>query len=52
MPHPLVAMANQSLKSAQALAQQFGFTPSSRGRIAMPKQKQKKQSPSQLLKAI
>lgn len=52
MPHPLVALAKESLKSAQALAVQFGFTPSSRGRIAMPKQKDKKQSPQGLLKAI
>ncbi|MET7253455.1 phage terminase small subunit P27 family [Dyadobacter fermentans] len=36
MPNPRVAIKNASLKNAQALANQFGFTPSARARINVP----------------
>lgn len=33
---PWVSIKNQSLKNAQSLANQFGFTPSARARLEMP----------------
>lgn len=36
MPNPRIAIKNAALKNAQALANQFGFTPSARARINVP----------------
>ncbi|KHO62680.1 terminase [Thermoanaerobacter sp. YS13] len=44
VPHPLLSKKKQLFEQMKAIASEFGFTPSARARIAIPKQEKKEET--------
>lgn len=44
VPHPLLSKKKQLFEQMKALATEFGFTPSARAKIAIPKQEKKEET--------
>ncbi|WP_026486816.1 phage terminase small subunit P27 family [Caldanaerobius polysaccharolyticus] len=44
VPHPLLSKKKQLFEQMKAIASEFGFTPSARAKIAIPKQEEKEET--------